>query len=128
MGKTLIVSLFAFFSSVPALAKPHDVYPVSCDVLWAAVVDVLGNPRDYGLVGMSDSRQTATFIVVGEATQYADTVALTGQGDGCAMNLKMSQVGADNSDERGFRKRLGKSLAKLQAARPAKPSPAPGSM
>lgn len=128
MYKTLVVVLFVLFSTIPAFAKSHDVYPVSCDVLWAAAKDVLQNPKDYSVVAMDEAGEKALFIVVGELTAYTDTVALTERDDGCAMNLRILQVGSDNADERGFRRRLGKSLAKAQAATPAKPRAAPGQM
>ena len=128
MYKTLVVILFTSLSSVPAFAKPHDIYPVSCDVLWAAAKDVLENPKDYSVVAMDEAREKALFVVVGELTAYTDTVALSERGDGCAMNLKIVQVGSDNSDERGFRRRLSKALAKVQSAKPAQPTAAPGQM
>ncbi len=126
MRNKLMVILFGFFTAIPAFAKAHDVYQVSCNTLWSAIETVLENPADYRVLTMNDAEQKASFFVVGELTTYTDTVAVTESGDGCAMNLKISQVGGDNSDERGFRKRLGKSLAKLQAGQPAKPTQAPG--
>jgi len=46
---------------------------------------------------------------------------------GCEMKLATYQIGSDNSDERGFRHRLKRSLAKVQAANAAKPAAtAPG--
>jgi len=126
MYKTLVAVFVLFFSVVPAFAKPHDVYPVSCDVLWSAVKDTLENPKDYSVLGMSDSQEKAAFAVVGELTPHTDTVTLTDEGSGCAMDLKIVQNGSDNSDERGFRKRLNKSLAKMQTEKPAKPAAAPG--
>jgi hypothetical protein len=37
------------FIAAPALAKPRDVYQVSCDDLWGAVKDTLSNPNNYGI-------------------------------------------------------------------------------
>jgi len=122
MQKTLVVAFFVLLSSTPSFAKSHDVFPVSCDVLWAAVRDTLGNPSDYNVIAVDEAGQKASFVVVGETTPYRNLVALAAQGDACAMKLTILQVGPDNSDERGFRKRLGKALAKVQAARPAKPA------
>lgn len=124
MRKTLVVISLAFLTSIPAFARPHDVYPVSCNLLWSAIENVLENPGDYRVLTMDEAQQKASFVVVGDLTAYKDTVALMARGDGCMMTLKISQVGSDDSDERGFRKRLAKSLAKLQAGAKAKPAPA----
>ena len=124
MYKALLVVPFLLLASVPALAKPHDVFPVSCDVLWTAVKDTLGNPNDYRVLSMSDSAQKASFIVMGELKPFTDTIELISAEGGCAMKLKIVQIGSDDSDERIFRKHLGKDLAKLQAAQPAKPTEA----
>lgn len=120
MYKALGVVLFTLLSSIPALAKPHDVYPVSCDVLWTAIKGTLGNSNDYSVISINEATLKASFTVVGNLTAYTDTVALTLQDSGCAMKLVVLQVGPDNSDERGFRKRLDKSLAKLRNTAPAK--------
>ncbi len=125
MHKALAVILLVFFS-VPVFAKPHDLYPVSCDVLWAAVKDTLGNQNDFSVIAVDETGQKASFVVVGETTPYRDMVALVARDNQCAMKLTMLQVGPDNSDERVFRKRLGKSLVKVQAATPAKPTRALG--
>ena len=118
MHKTLAVIFLVFFS-VPVFAKPHDVYPVSCDVLWAAVMDTLGNQKDFSVIAVDEAGQKASFVVVGETTPFRDMVALVSRDNQCAMKLTILQVGSDDSDERVFRKRLGKSLAKVQAAMPA---------
>jgi hypothetical protein len=126
MYKTLVVAFFLLLSSTPSVAKSHDIFPVSCDVLWAAVMDTLGNANDFNILVVDDAGQKASFVVVGETTPYKDMVALAAHDSGCAMKLTILQVGTDNSDERGFRNRLNKSLAKLQAAKPAKPAGATG--
>jgi hypothetical protein len=120
-----LVTLLALSVAVPAHAKSnHDVYPMSCDMLWAAVKGALNNPNDYAILGVNDLSQKAWFIVVGDLKSYTDNVAVTPQGNGCAMKLAMYQIGSDNSDERGFRHRLKRSLAKVQAAIAAKPAAA----
>ncbi|MGB8261030.1 MAG: hypothetical protein WCE75_11795 [Terracidiphilus sp.] len=97
------------------------MYPMPCSVVWSAVMDTLGNGNDYRIVSVSDEAERAAFTVVGSLRPYTDTVALTSVEGGCAMRLVVLQVGSDNSDERGFRKRFGKALAKRQAEQPAKP-------
>lgn len=122
MSRALFVVLVVFLLPIPASAKPHNVFPVSCDVLWTAVKDTLNNPNDYRVLSMSDSEMKASFIVVGELKPYTDRVILSAAEGGCAMKLTMSQIGPDNSDERVFRKQFGKRLAALQAVEKAKPS------
>jgi hypothetical protein len=123
MIRTVLAVFVTLFWVIPANAKSNrDVYPVSCDVLWTAVKNTLENPKDYGVLSVNDLQYRASFVVVGNLVMYTDRLALTERDNGCAMKLSMSQVGADNSDERGFRKRFGKALAKLQAAKPRVPS------
>jgi hypothetical protein len=128
MGKTFLAALLLTLISVPAFAKSKDDYPVSCDVLWTAVKDTLSNQGDYTILGMSDTGQNAAFLVVGERPAHTDRVALTSKDSGCSLTLAFVQIGAENSNERGFRKHVAKSLAKIQAAKPAaaKPAAAPG--
>lgn len=97
---------------------------MSCDMLWSAVKGTLKNPNDYAILGLNDLSLKAWFIVVGDLKTYTDHVELTPQGNSCAMKLAMYQIGSDNSDERGFRHRLKRSLAKVEAANTAKPKPA----
>ena len=123
MHKLMLIVVFSLiFSSTPSFAKSHDIFPLSCDVLWSAVKDTLGNPNDYSVIAMDEAGQKASFVVIGETTPYRDMVAVSSHDEGCAMKLTMLQVGPDNSDERGFRKRLGKALVRMQAAKPAKPA------
>ena len=118
MLKFLITSFFMLVVAAPALAKPRDVYPVSCNDLWAAVKDTLDNPRNYGIMSMNDVEQKASFIVVGNLTAYTDKVALTAKDAGCAMKVTILEIGPDNPDWRQFHHRVERSLAKLQAAKP----------
>jgi hypothetical protein len=122
MRKALVSIFLLVVGCVPALAKSHYVYPVSCDVLWTAVQDTLSNPKNYGVMTLDGAAQRASFVVVGNLTSYEDTLSLAAKDGGCAMKLTMLQVGSDNSDERGFRKRVSQSLSKLQTARPGKTS------
>ncbi len=110
--------------AAPALAKPTDVYPVSCNDLWAAVMDTLDNPRNYGVVSMDNVGHRASFVVVGDLTQYTEKVALTATDGGCAMKATILEIGPDNVDWRQFHHRLAKSLAAVEAAKP-KPAEKP---
>ena len=125
MFRVLLLALVLFGSAVPALAKPHDLYPVSCDVVWKAVKSTLSNHSDFAILGMSDASYTASFIVLGNLTTYTDRVTLDSHGESCTMKLNMYQVGPDFSDERVFRHQFKRWLAKLQASEPKKPEAAP---
>jgi hypothetical protein len=124
MLKSFIASFFLLLVAAPALAQQRDVYPVSCDDLWAAVHDTLDNPHNYGILSMNDVERRASFTVVGNLTAYTDRVALTAKGSGCAMTAAFLEVGPDNSDYLQFHHRLARSLAKLQAGKP-KPAVTP---
>lgn len=103
--------------AAPALAKPIDVYPVSCNELWAAVKDTLDNPQHYGISSMSDAEQKASFVVIGDLVLYGDRVALVPKDGGCKANATILELGADDTDWRQFQHRIARSLAKLQAAK-----------
>jgi hypothetical protein len=117
MFKFLITSFFLLVVAAPALAKPQDAYPVSCTDLWPAVKDTLNNPHNYGIISMSDAALRASFVVVGNLTQYTDKLTLVTKDGGCAVNAAFLEVGSDNGDWRQFHHRLSQSLAKLQAAK-----------
>ena len=117
--RIVLAVLIALILALPAWAKPKpDVYPVSCDVLWTAIKSTLQNPQDYGVLYLNDLSENASFVIVGNLVRYTQHVSLTEQGDGCKMKLAMLQVGADNTDERAFLKRVKKSLIKLQSTKP----------
>ena len=118
MRRFLTTSFLILIVATPAMAKPKDFYPVSCNDLWAAVKGELENPRNYGIVSMNDSAQSAAFVVVGDLTTYTDRLALAASGEGCTMKASFLEVGADNANWRQFHNRVGKSLARLQAAKP----------
>lgn len=120
--KTFLLFLVLSLTPLPALAKPHNVVPVSCDVLWTAIKDTLGNPNDYNLLMANDNRMRAVFLVGGSLKAYTDYVELSPAPNGCIMKLRMTQIGPDYSDERIFRKKLRKRIAQLQAAQEAMPA------
>jgi hypothetical protein len=123
MLKCLITSFFMLALTAPALAKSIDVYPVSCNDLWAAVKDTLSKPDNYGVSSIDDVGQRASFVVVGRYTTYSQKVKLAARNGGCMADATINQIGPENSDWRQFQHRVAKSLAKLQAAKP-KPKPA----
>jgi hypothetical protein len=126
MRKFLIASFLVLVFAVPALAKPIDVYPVSCNDLWAAVKDTLGNQSNYGIVSTDDYRQRASFVVVGERPQYTEKVELTAKDGSCWAKAIVVQDGVGDGDWRQFHHRLAQSLTRLQAAKPKQPATTAG--
>lgn len=125
MKKPCLAVLLLLATSVPALAKPKDDYPVPCNILWTAVRNTLSNPSNYSILGISDSSQNAAFKIVGSLVPYTDRVALMTRDSGCSLKLAFIEVGSDNADLREFRKGVTKSLAKIEAAKPPM-APVPG--
>lgn len=126
MFKFLITPLLMIVFAAPAMAKPKEFYRVSCDDLWAAVTDTLGNPRNYGIIWQDDIGQRASFIVVGALAHYTEMVALKARDGGCAANADILELGPSNDDWRQFQHRVAKSLMKLQAAKPKPEASATG--
>lgn len=118
MLKFLITSFLMLIMATPLLAKPKEVYPVSCDDLWAAVKDTLNNPNNYGISSVNDVEQKASFVVIGALVVYTDRVALAAKTGGCGMKTTILEDGPDNPDWRQFHHRVQRSLTKLQAAKP----------
>ncbi len=116
--KAVVLIMFVVLLSVPALAKPRDVFPGSCDNVWSAISATLSDGRNYGIVSIDDLNERAYFTVIGDLTVRTDKVTLVPVDGGCQMKLVVTQIGSDNSDERCFRNRLKKSMARLQAAKP----------
>jgi hypothetical protein len=118
MCKFLITLFLALASAAPALAKPVDIYPVTCSDLWSALKDTLGDERNYGVISEDDVAQRAWFLVVGARGHYTQVVALKTRNGGCRANAIVLELGPDNGDWRQFQHRLRRSVAKLQAANP----------
>ena len=58
----LLLSIFLFALTIPAFAKSHnEKQPVSCDDLWTAVTDTLGNPGNYRVVARDNEEMKANF-------------------------------------------------------------------
>jgi hypothetical protein len=118
MFKFLIASFFVLAVAAPAPAKAQDIFPISCNDLWAGVKDTLDNPRNYGVMWTDDARQKVWFVVVGDLGQFTEKVALRAKDGGCAMKADLLELGPSNDDWRQFHHRLVRSLAKLKAAKP----------
>jgi len=119
MIRKLMAVLLLSLPAVPAFAKSNpDYYPLPCDVLWTAVQSMLNNPADYSIIASDEVTRRASFVVVGDLTVYRDVVILKSQNGGCITKLNITQVGSDNSNERSFRGRLKRTLARMQRPKP----------
>jgi len=127
MCKFLITLFLALASAAPALAKPVDIYPVTCSDLWSALKDTLGDERNYGVISEDDVAQRAWFLVVGARGHYTQVVALKTRNGGCRANAIVLELGPDNGDWRQFQHRLRRSVAKLQGRSPKRQQWRPGS-
>lgn len=125
MIRAIALALCILSLAVPASPKTKDVravkgvYPVSCDDLWVAVKDTLGNKSNYSLASVNDLDLHASFIVVGDLILYTDRVTLYQKNGGCAIREEIKEVGAENPNTRAFNSRLEKSLERLQMAKAA---------
>lgn len=119
MIRKLLTVLLLLLPAVPALARSNpDYYPIPCDVLWTAVMSTLNNPSNYSVIVSDDLNRRASFVVIGDLTVYRDVVTLKSQDKGCIARLNITQVGSDNSNERSFRGRLKRTLARMQRPKP----------
>lgn len=122
MIRKFLVVLLVLLPTIPALAKSDpDYYPISCDVLWTAVKSTLNNPADYNVIVSDDLSHRAAFVVVGDLTVFKDVVILKSRDLGCSIKLAITQIGSDNSNERSFRGRLKRTLARTQRPQPTLP-------
>jgi hypothetical protein len=123
MARLMVLTLLLLLPALPAFGKArNDIYPVPCSQLWDAVTITLGNPGDYKIMTSDDSEMTASYTVTGAVRVRVNSVVLNQQDAGCEMNVKSPDAGYMVDDESTFRKRVGKALARLQAAKPSQPA------
>ena len=118
--------LVTLLAVLPAFAKSNkDLYPVACTELWAAVHDTLGNPANYTVQVIDDEKQTALFTVTGATRVLLNSLALAPENGGCRLDLKIKNTDFAINDEGAFRKRLDRSLTRVEAPRAAPGQPGP---
>jgi hypothetical protein len=123
MAKFLVFVLFFLVSAFPAFGKPHNgSYPVSCDDLWNAVSDTLGNAGNYSILATEDAEMKASFIALGARRQRVNSVSLIPKDNGCELQVQFPDSGYADDEESVFKKNVGRSLAKIQAAKPSPPA------
>jgi hypothetical protein len=125
----LVVTVPALAGLGPvAYANTHrDAFPVSCDVLWPAVKDVVTKSGKYTVMSINEPEMTVSYLF-GNAflSKRVNSVVLNRQGDdACEMQTQTSFSGLAHNDAGDFKKRVEHSLAKEQQAadKVAKPFP-----
>lgn len=112
----MILIFLVLVFDLPAFAKSHDTKtPISCTDLWIAVTNTLHNAANYTVVGTDPEHMKASFVVVGSLYRAMNAVSLIPREKGCEMNVRMGFTGLD--DQAAFRRRVGRSLKKLRAAK-----------
>jgi len=128
MPRTAIAACLLFTFALPIFSKTHKVsYPNGCSEVWAAVKDTLGNAENYTIKITDESRMVVSYsvkhsahvTVTGALRQRANTVSLSPEGTGCAMEVQSNYSGFEHNDAGDFTKRVNESLAKRKAAPPA---------
>jgi hypothetical protein len=131
MKSVVVVALLALALALPSFGKTSkNTYPASCNEMWGAVKDVLGNAENYNVEDSNDTLMTATYkvkhaahvTVTGAVLQRANHVALVSKGAECEMQVKSNYSGFEHDDSGDFRKRVEESFAKLKASKPAEPA------
>jgi hypothetical protein len=127
MKPVTTVLLALLLLTTPSFAKVHsNTYSVACNTLWSAVKDTLRNSGKYGILSMENSEMTATYSMgIGSAGQKrTNSVALNVKSDAsCEMVVQSGFSGFGSDDAGDFKKRVDKSLEKLQSGS-ASPAPA----
>jgi hypothetical protein len=118
MKRSVVMALFVVFFATSAMAKSHNgAYPMSCGNLWSAVTDTLGDPGHYEILASNSVDMKAYFVIVGALYPGTQTVYLKPRDNRCELNLHIGFTGID--EEYAFRRRVSRSLAKLNAAKSA---------
>lgn len=118
MKRTILVLSFVSVLAFPvqSFAKTHKYeFDTPCKTLWTAVKDTLRNSGKYGILGISDSEQTASYIIGGSlGGKRINSLVLNPQGNGCELQVQTAFSGLAHNDADDLRKRVASSLAKLQ--------------
>ena len=123
MARFLVFALLFLVPVFPAFGKPHnDSYPVPCGDLWSAVSDTLGNAGNYSILATDDTEMKASFMAVGAQRKRVNSVSLNPKDSGCQLQVQFPDSGYAEDEEGVFKKRVGHSLARIQAAKPSPPA------
>jgi hypothetical protein len=113
----LLLTVATLLLPTAGLAKTHrDDFSVSCKTLWPAVKDTLRNSGKYGIVGISDSEQTASYIIGGFlGGKRINSLVLNPTKKGCELQTQTSFSGLAHNDAGDLKKRVEESLNSLNA-------------
>ncbi|MHB1936120.1 MAG: hypothetical protein ACYCOR_06005 [Acidobacteriaceae bacterium] len=117
--KRFCLALLSFSLLLPSIAqaKTHkDDFAVPCSTLWSAVKDTLRNSGKYGILGISDSEQTASYIIGGAlGGKRINSLVLNPTKDGCELQTQTAFSGLAHNDAKDMKNRIDASLQKIQA-------------
>jgi hypothetical protein len=123
MARFLVFALLFLVPSFAAFGKPHnDSYPVACGDLWNAVSETLGNAGNYSILASDDTEMKASFTAVGAQRQRVNSVSLNSKESGCQLQVQFPDSGYAEDEEGVFKKRVGHSLARIEAGKPSPPA------
>jgi hypothetical protein len=106
--------------AVPAFARSHQSKPpIPCSDVWNAVTVTLADSSNYTLIATDSSQLKAVFSVFGARYPQINSVRLKPRNGSCELQIRMGFTGCD--DEWAFRRRVNRSLSKLEAAKPTAP-------
>ncbi len=120
LARSLLLPLL-LITAAPAFARSHPAKPpVPCSDVWNAVTQTLDDSREYTIIFVDGSQMRAVFSVFAARFPQIDAVKLKPHQGTCELNIRMGFTG--NDDEWAFRRRVNRSLQRLETA---KVSPAP---
>jgi hypothetical protein len=131
MMRTKLVVLMSLALALPAFGKTYkNSYTMSCNDLWGAVKDTLGNQDNYAQVKIDDEHLKADYQpkhsvhvdITGTVLQRMNHVTLVSKGAGCEMEVVSNWSGWGHEDQGDFKKRVDGALAKPKAAKPSEPA------
>jgi len=126
IAHTLVFGALVFVLTMPVFGRTTKVlYPNSCEELWGAVKDTLGNPENYNVETTDDSHMYAIYqpkhtvhvTITGALVQRKNHVTLVPKASGCEMQIVSNYSGFEHDDRGDFKKRVDDSLTKSKASK-----------
>jgi hypothetical protein len=118
---TMMAMTLLIFAGPSFASMQKDRYSVPCSVLWPAVKDAVRNSGYYAVIVIDNTEMIASFAMGGGNTFRIDSAVLNAKGDSCEMQVQPLYEGPFSNDAGDFKKRVDKSLARLQSVATTKP-------
>jgi hypothetical protein len=116
MRRLAVISIL-FLLSLPAFAGAlhREEYDVPCGVLWPAVKDALANSGRFTARKFDDRNMVAEYSIGAGRKTHDGTVTLTGNGQGCGLEMESSIAAIYGSDPAKVKQQVGLSLEKVKS-------------